>query len=344
MFKIFKKTIKIADLINYIQSNKLNLSPYYQRSGQVWSKSKKQDLIDSILNEIDLPKFYFHFYPEDENGKFDYAVIDGKQRILAIMGFVKNEFRLKDSFIFLNGITEIQVNGMSFNEIQEQYPSLAAKFMLFELDVVYIDSDEIERINEMFIRINAGTPVNNAEKRNALGGILMKEIGRICSMHPFFQSSISFRNSRNAYQEILLKLFVIEYKQEIVNLNNTNIEQVLKNCKDCKNQELEILQCIQDILSYMVSVFGTQNRILKNNNIVTYYCFLKDKSSEVDTVKRFIESFERERRNTIDRTDEKVFLYWKYNELVKQGTYQKRSIEERINILQILYSDYKSGL
>ena len=54
MFKIFKRTMKISELMDCYMLGKLNLSPYYQRSGEVWTNSKKQDLIDSIFNEIDL--------------------------------------------------------------------------------------------------------------------------------------------------------------------------------------------------------------------------------------------------------------------------------------------------
>ena len=103
MFKIFKKTMMISELIELYQQGRLNLSPYYQRTGKIWKTAKKQNLIDSILNQIDLPKFYFHFYPEEENGKYDYSIIDGKQRILAIMDFVEGKINLSKSFKFLDG-------------------------------------------------------------------------------------------------------------------------------------------------------------------------------------------------------------------------------------------------
>ena len=181
MFKIFKKTMMISELIELYQQGRLNLSPYYQRTGKIWKTAKKQNLIDSILNQIDLPKFYFHFYPEEENGKYDYSIIDGKQRILAIMDFVEGKINLSKNFKFLDGSISEDIRGFSYEKIQEVIPEVIARFLLFEIDVVFVDTDDIERINEMFIRINEGVAVNNAEKRNAYGGKLIQKIRACCA-------------------------------------------------------------------------------------------------------------------------------------------------------------------
>lgn len=340
MFKIFKKTMKISELMDYYMLGKLNLSPYYQRSGKVWSDSKKQDLIDSIFNEIDLPKFYFHFYPEEEGRKYDYAVIDGKQRIIAIAAFINDEINLKSGFTFLDSINDVKIGGLRFSQIQEYYPYLAAKFLLFELDIVFVDTDDIERINEMFIRINAGIPVNNAEKRNAAGGKLMEYIVKECKYHPFFNETVCFSDKRNIYQEIFLKLFVLEYRNQIVTLSNKNIEDVLKECKKFDRNELIFIKAVNEGLDKMYSILGKKCVFLKTNNIVTYYLFLKNKSASDISVRQFIEQFEYERNISADINSENVFYYLQYNELVRQGTYQKKSIEKRIYILEKLYDSF----
>ena len=71
----------------YFERDLINLEPEYQRLGNIWSPSKQQLLIDSIINEYDIPKIYFHeLYPQVENKK--YAVIDGRQRLEAIFNFI----------------------------------------------------------------------------------------------------------------------------------------------------------------------------------------------------------------------------------------------------------------
>jgi uncharacterized protein with ParB-like and HNH nuclease domain len=54
--------------------------PDWQRE-EVWDRSKKQELIDSILRGWKLPKFYF-LKIQDEPEEFE--VVDGQQRITAI--------------------------------------------------------------------------------------------------------------------------------------------------------------------------------------------------------------------------------------------------------------------
>src|SRR3546814_327900 len=64
------------------EQDAINTDPYYQRKGGVWTLQKKQLLIDSILNDYDIPKLYFHNYnnqqKEDNGGKYDYSIIDGR--------------------------------------------------------------------------------------------------------------------------------------------------------------------------------------------------------------------------------------------------------------------------
>ena len=42
------------------ERDEINIKPEYQREGGIWTKEKKQLLIDSILNDYDIPKLYFH--------------------------------------------------------------------------------------------------------------------------------------------------------------------------------------------------------------------------------------------------------------------------------------------
>ena len=62
--------------------------PDWQR-GEVWDRTKKQQLIDSILRGWKLPKFYFVGVAEE-----DFLVEDGQQRLAAIFDFFSNSLPL----------------------------------------------------------------------------------------------------------------------------------------------------------------------------------------------------------------------------------------------------------
>lgn len=90
--------------------NKLNWNPfiinkdgnkeYYQRDF-CWSVKDKQLLIDSIYKQINCGQILIrkrswqHMTEEAENGideVFEFDIVDGKQRLNAILGFINNEF------------------------------------------------------------------------------------------------------------------------------------------------------------------------------------------------------------------------------------------------------------
>ena len=79
----------------YQQRHRINLDPPYQRLS-VWDDEKKARFIDSIINEMDTPKIYFHDVRGRSNTDepFRFSVIDGKQRILALFEFIENRLRL----------------------------------------------------------------------------------------------------------------------------------------------------------------------------------------------------------------------------------------------------------
>jgi hypothetical protein len=80
-----------------------NDNPRYQRESGVWSTAKQQLLIDSLLNDYDIPKVYLHDLQDEyeaHRSQFKFAVIDGKQRLHAIWRFLSSEFPLADDFIF----------------------------------------------------------------------------------------------------------------------------------------------------------------------------------------------------------------------------------------------------
>jgi hypothetical protein len=70
-------------------------SPEYQR-GYVWTFPDKHRLIESIFNRTDIGKFLLMEYPDDNR----LEIVDGKQRIRAIMDYVENRFHYRGKTYF----------------------------------------------------------------------------------------------------------------------------------------------------------------------------------------------------------------------------------------------------
>lgn len=73
----------------------INMSPDYQRD-IVWELSDKQLLIDSIFKNVDIGKFVFSFNGYALERMYD--IVDGKQRLNAIIEYYENRFPYKGKY------------------------------------------------------------------------------------------------------------------------------------------------------------------------------------------------------------------------------------------------------
>ena len=185
----------------------IDLQPDYQRLGNIWSIPKKQLLIDSIINEYDIPKIYFHEkYPVIDGKK--YAVIDGRQRLEAIFEFIQGTFSLSDNIEY-NRDRNIKLANLSYKELGEIYPQIKINFDSFVLPIIVIQTEDLDLIEDMFSRLNDGVLLNAAEKRNALGGQVISNLRELIK-NEFFTSRLKISNKRFQHFEIAARFLLIE--------------------------------------------------------------------------------------------------------------------------------------
>src|SRR5581483_241714 len=119
----------------------------------LWSRRDKSYLIDSILNEYDIPKMYiadFTYGPSDLNPhNKQYAVIDGKQRFEAINDFFDGKITLNRDFQYEDD-PSFRLGGLGYQDLRANYPEVSARFENFNLTVMTVITDEEGKINELF--------------------------------------------------------------------------------------------------------------------------------------------------------------------------------------------------
>src|SRR2546425_585952 len=84
------REIKLISVKEFIEDYvyRIDLDADYQRE-KIWSRKNQEELLDSIIKNIDIPKIYLARVTDDEN--FDYECIDGKQRMTTLLSFFKPE-------------------------------------------------------------------------------------------------------------------------------------------------------------------------------------------------------------------------------------------------------------
>jgi hypothetical protein len=84
--------LTVEQLCDLHNDGELKTNPDWQRD-PVWAAQKKPALIHSLLNEIPIPEITLWL----KDGKI-YVVVDGQQRLLAILDYMNGDFKANESF------------------------------------------------------------------------------------------------------------------------------------------------------------------------------------------------------------------------------------------------------
>lgn len=89
----------LRTVIDDYYSNGINMDPEYQR-GYVWDACDKELLINSIFNGIDIGRLVLARTPDSVyfDTYFSHEIVDGKQRLGAIIEYYENRFPYKGKF------------------------------------------------------------------------------------------------------------------------------------------------------------------------------------------------------------------------------------------------------
>ena len=152
--KIVRQTWSIAEIYQKIKDGKLILDPDYQRRA-IWGNDKKTAFIESLYMEIMIPPIYVVEIPgEDILDETKYEVVDGKQRLTAIMDFIKGALRLSERN--LEYYADI-FGGKSFSEVREIEPEKTSQMLSSILDIYVITANSPEFTKyDIFARLNRG--------------------------------------------------------------------------------------------------------------------------------------------------------------------------------------------
>jgi hypothetical protein len=338
------------NLIEILRSGKVDINPEYQRLGKIWAKEKKQLLIDSIINNYDIPKIYFHYLAStsiniNDSNKL-LAIIDGKQRIEAIQDFVENKFRLSDNFVFIQD-PSINLKGYTYKRLQDEYPKIAFDFDDYVFDLVFIETDERERIEELFLRLNEGVPLNNAERRKSFGGFLVNYSLQEINQLDFFTSKVAFENKRLEHFDLYTKLILVEHSSDLKSFTKATLDKIIKDNK-IENEEIKLsLNSLNQKLVSITNLFEERDQLLKSKSIIPlYYLFffnenLDSFSIKIEYLKKFDQLRKINRKDTPQNKINQVLI--EFDRLNQQGANQKKSLEKRLTILNRYFEQFKTN-
>lgn len=259
----------------YADRERLQTDPDYQRMSAVWNLDKRQFLMDTIINDFDIPKLYFHEFPKakqlDDGRMIDFAIIDGRQRLETIWAFIDGKFCLADDFTFFDD-DSIQAGGMTYADLSAKYPKLKTRIDSYSLPIMLVEADDLDYIEDMFLRLNEAVPLNAAEKRNAMGGPLTVAIRKTAN-HRFFATKVPFPNNRYQHREVAAKLLLLAYSGANTDTKRMYLDELVIAFKEGNNtEEAKVLvKFVNDVLNEMCKIFVDKDTLLKTQAMTVIY-------------------------------------------------------------------------
>jgi hypothetical protein len=298
--------------------------PDFQRE-EVWPDNKKRLLIDSILRNWHLPKFYFR---KLDDGTFD--CVDGQQRLSAIFEFFDNQLELNDDTAKRTGATK-------YAELKDD---VSDEFDDFEIEIEEIEDATDEELEELFKRLQLGTPLNTAEKINAISGDL-RDFCHEMAATPYFQSKIGLKDTRYAHFEAIVKWAFVEARGIQPQMRYPQLESLLRENKTFSKSS-DTAKRISGALDFLDRAFLKDCPVVRNRANTLSICMLAgrvyaqnlindDSATDFRTfVERFFSELSSEVEKGVKAVDKELL---RYQQAISSGSTGGDSIRTRINIL-----------
>jgi hypothetical protein len=148
--------VTMREILKWEKNHTLFLSPKFQRRS-VWKPKAKQYLIDTMLNQLPMPKLFMRLARDPKTGKQTHEIVDGQQRLRSVIEFTQDSFKVPRD-------NKKGLSGLLFSEL----PTSSRRTLLnytFVIDLLIGAEDR--DVYDLFRRLNTYTySLSRQEKRN----------------------------------------------------------------------------------------------------------------------------------------------------------------------------------
>ncbi len=351
----------ISTYISYLQNNKLELSPEYQRD-ICWSIKKMNSLIDTIMKGLIVPNFVIYKLssPEKKNSKHFYECIDGQHRLFTLKKFIDSE-KVYDKYIYWKNNNERVFYNMSESQLQKikrRYRKLIIRNFTEEekdqFDGFQLSIHSIETENpsismsyhvkcDIFNRLQNGERVSSWIKLRNMDNIIINTIrsNNLLKKLNDIKFINKIKSNKNLLKEpeafniyFLIRAFLIIDKKNLeINYLDINIKNYLEQNNFKGAPSVQINRDINEIVLNVIEVIEFISKKYEDKCILTelayiYLCIYSNFG--LDKLSKLIKYF-----------DNNISVFNKYNDIftyknnARNATSSKKMIEIYTEICNI---------
>lgn len=229
-------TQDISWFLDLYDRRQLDLEPPYQRKS-VWSPKDQKFFIDTIFRNYPSPAIFLHKTINDR-GQSLYHVVDGKQRLTAILSFVDDQIAIANDF------GDERLNGKKWSEITDK--DIRQDFWNYPLTVEQIDYDESrvsDTVNHIFDRLNRNSKkLTNQELRHAkydgwFYTLVESQLSANKSFWDTFKISTTARSKRMLDSQFIAELLILTINNgNVIGFDQQEIEKYYANYDDIESE------------------------------------------------------------------------------------------------------------
>lgn len=209
---VFSRDWTVETIVRQIERGNIDLNPKFQRR-HAWSDEKRSKLIESLLIGVPVPEIVL---AEDRERKGAFLVIDGKQRLCAVAGFLDPKFSFWSEPRLRSLKTRSDLNSKAFADLGKGDQEGEDQRGLRNADIrctIISNYKDVGVLYDIFYRLNAGSvPLSSQELRQVLNrgpfaNFLIEATNASLPLHEVMRLSEPDARLRDA--EILLRYISI---------------------------------------------------------------------------------------------------------------------------------------
>lgn len=323
-----------------VSAGRMKVDESFQRR-YVWTTKDKIKLIETMLLGFTIPEIYLWDIGIDSNtGLIHRSIVDGQQRIHAIVQYINNEYKLEESGLEIKN--EDFVNKY-FKDLDE---NLKRKIFIYKFSVRMINSEVTKnQIVQIFDRLNCTSyDLTPQELRNAKFNGKFLILATTLADIPFWSKYGFFPGvqKRRMKDVEFISNILIYYRQGIEEeITQTKLNQIYKlydkNYPDMQSDKIDFLNMIDKIESLIQS--GNNNTLAFIKKLTHLYTLcivisylLKKNLYNAKTAEKLLEFINIYQTNLYDSNENEKIMS-EYKELSLEKTTSKQNRIGRFNLL-----------
>lgn len=343
--------LSVRDLLDLKRSNMLLVNSEYQR-GAVWTEAQQKRLIDSVMRGYPLPLIYLHHKIRTVAGMRNEGleIIDGQQRINALYGFSEGAFKLFDpvkddkqarfpNFIKRKPCPWARADFLGLDS------DLKDRFLSTALNVVKVTTDDEDEARDLFIRLQAGLPLNAQEKRDAWPGGFTQLVLQLAGKqgitrypgHDFFRQFVKVKSTdRGEVRQLCAQICMLVFERaetgNLIDIGTAEVDDYYYRHLDFQLTDPRVVR-ITRVLDQAVQIFAGQLTPKFRGHEAIHIVLLIDSLMQGYTkswVSRLHEAYDRFKEHAaIDKKARSGEYWFEYGSLTQTQSSEARTIQRR---------------